>query len=97
MAKKFIRPVKDIDAALRAYYGNGYISNKEVAKIFDAGKSLTWKLMKAVREHEAENGVPIVIPHHVTVSVAFEVWGINVKELERNRKKLAELNLKEED
>jgi hypothetical protein len=33
------------------------------------------------------------VPSHVNVKVAFDVWGIDVKELERCKKKMAELAL----
>ena len=46
-----------------------------------------------VQDEEVKRGVPIVIPHHVNVKIAYEVWGIDVQELERNKKKLTELNL----
>lgn len=86
--------VVNIDAALKAYYGSGYIGNKEIAEIFGTKSSSTQsKLKKYVREEEIERGIPIVVPFHVNVKVAFEVWGIDIVELEKGRKKLISLGL----
>ena len=88
------KSVKNPDAALRAYYGTGFIDNAVIMKIFDTKSTTTVaKLKKLVQEEELKRGVPIVVPHHVNTKIAFEVWGIDVKELERNRKKLQELGL----
>lgn len=90
-------PIKDVDAVLRAYYGTGYIGNKEISKIFGTNCSSTMRrLKKPVEEVEIERNIPKVVPNHLNVKVAFEVWGIDVPELERNRKKLQQLNLAQE-
>ena len=87
-------PIKDVDAVLRAYYGTGYIGNKEISKIFGTNSSSTLRRLKRpVEDVEIERNVPKVIPNYLNVKVAFEVWGIDVPELERNRKKLQQLNL----
>lgn len=87
-------PVKNADAALMAYYGTGYIGNKEIGEIFGTKTPSTiYNLKKPVLEAEKEQNAPIVVPHHVNAKLAFSVWGIDVSELERNRKKLNELNL----
>lgn len=87
-------PVANIDAALRAYYGNGYIGNDEIREIFGTDASSTiWRMKRQVQEAEKAKGIPMVVPRQVNVKVAFEVWNIDIKELERNRKKLIELGL----
>lgn len=90
-------PIKDVDAVLRAYYGTGYIGNKEISRIFGTNSSTTIRRLKRpVEEVEAERDIPKVVPNHLNVKVAFEVWGIDVEELVRNRKKLQQLNLEQE-
>ena len=94
MQRKVARPVQNVDAALRAYYGNGYINNKAIKEIFGfKSDTAVWKMKMAVRDEEVKRNIPIVIPQHVNVKIAFEVWGIDIKELERNRQKLLDLNL----
>ena len=95
MARKVSRPVKDINAALEAYYcSNGYINNTQIKRIFGLkSDSAISKVKHMVQDEELKRNVPIVIPYHVNVKIAYEVWGIDVKELERNKKKLTELDL----
>lgn len=89
-------PVADIDAALRAYYGTGYIGNREIRDIFGVrANSTAIALKKQVLAEETARGKAVIVPGHVSVKVAFEVWEIDVSELERNRKKLRELGLLE--
>lgn len=86
--------IKNIDAAIRAYYGNGYIGTAEIKEIFNVRSSSTVsKLKKYVRQEEADRGVPIVVPHCINVKVAYEVWGIDIDGLVKNRKRLQALNL----
>lgn len=86
--------ILNIEAAIRAYYGNGYIGNAEIREIFGPlGSGTISKMKRAVREEEARQGVPIVVLNHLNVRVAYEVWGIDIDELVRNRKKLIALNL----
>lgn len=96
MQKKIRRlPVRNADAALKAYYGTGYISNKEIGAIFGTSTPSTIsRLKRPVMDEERARDIPVVVPYHVSVKIAFEVWGIDVEELERNRKKLIELDLK---
>lgn len=87
--------IKNVDAALRAYYGSGYIGNKEISEIFGTSCNSTLaNLKRSVKKVEIERGIPTVVPAHVNTKVAFEVWQIDVSELERGRKKLQALGLK---
>jgi hypothetical protein len=89
-------PVFDVDHALKVYYGKGYISNSDIKQIFGVKADTSVKRLKEpVKAAEIEKKVPVVVPHHVNARIAFEVWRIDVEELERNRRKLAKLGLEE--
>lgn len=92
---KITRPaVVDADAALKAYYGTGYIGNDQIKAIFGIRSSnVVSRLKKAVRAVEVEQGIPVAVPYKVNTRCAFEVWKIDVKELEKNRQKAKELGL----
>lgn len=92
---KFSRPaVADVTAALKAYYGCGHIGNDQIRDIFGiTGSSTIARLKKPVRDAEAKEGVPVAVPYKVNTRIAFKVWGIDVAELEKNRKKAEELGL----
>lgn len=86
--------LKNIDAAIKAWYGTGYINNSTIAKIFGVRSDATVaRLKKAVRAEEVERGIPTVVPFHVNVKVAFEVWNIDINELVKNREKLIKLGM----
>ncbi len=93
---RFRRPeVADTEAAIRHYYGTGYIGNKEMREIFGEriSKATLAKLKKVVRTTEEERNIPEVVPHKVNAEVAYEVWGIDTEKLVRNRQKLIKLGL----
>lgn len=94
MAKVRRFPVADISAAIKLYYGKGYLNNKDIGEIFGTNvKSTIHQMKKPVMEEEKKRDLPVVVPCHVNAKIAFEVWGINVAELERNLKKMQELEL----
>lgn len=87
-------PVHNIDAALRAYYGKGYLNNNDIGEIFGTTtKSTIYEMKRPVIAEERKREYPVVVPFHVCAKIAFEVWGIDVAELERNKKKLDALGL----
>lgn len=86
--------LKNIDAAIKAWYGTGYINNATIAEIFGVrGSKTIARLKNAVRAEEVERGIPTVVPFHVNVKVAFDVWNIDVNELVKNREKLIKLGM----
>ena len=91
------RQVANAEAAIRAYYGNGYIGTAEVKAIFgDMSDATACNYKRYVKDEERAREIPEVVPHHVSTKIAFEVWKIDIKELERNRQKLRSLGLEEE-
>lgn len=86
--------IADTEAALKAYYGTGYIGNSDIRAIFGiTGSATINRLKKAVRAVEIERDIPAAVPFKINTKCAFDVWGIDVKELEKNRQKAKELGL----
>lgn len=89
-------PIKNFDAALKAYYcSDGYIGSHTIAEIFGY-KTLTAAnvLKRAVRNVEIDNDIPMVVPKHVNVRVAFALWNIDPEELARKKERMVKLGLK---
>lgn len=87
-------PVKNFDAALRIYYSMDYIGNKEIGEIFGTTTPSTiYKLKKPVLQAEKENDVLIVVPYHINTKLAYRVWGIDIQDIEKSRRKLQDLQL----
>ena len=94
------KEIVGIDVALRIYYEHPEIGNKEIDELFGKCSSSTRVRMKnAVLEEMANQGVPQWHGNRVNTRIAYEVWGIDVKDLEYRRKKLKQLGLlpREED
>ncbi len=89
-----VKPFKDIDTALRIYYTYPEIGNKEIKELFgELGGSTISNYKKAVRKVQAERGVLTAQRNTVNTEVAYEVWRIDVKDLEQRREKLIRLGL----
>lgn len=89
-----VKPITSIDTALRIYYMYSEIGNKEMRELFgktDANVLVRYK--NAVREKQTEKGVKTSQLYTVNTAVAYEVWGINVDDLEHRREKLKKLGL----
>lgn len=86
--------VKNTEAAIRCYYGTGYIGNSDMLEIFGSMSPNTIsKLKKAVRAEEIEQNIPEVVPHKVTAKIAYKVWNIDIDQLIENRRQLQALGL----
>lgn len=91
--------LNDLDIVLKIYHENITIGNKEIVKIFKPNKGneigyvTVSKLKKMVTNHMKENKIMRYSNFEVPTKIAFECWGINIKEVERLHKKRKELEL----
>lgn len=89
-----VKPITSIDTALRIYYTYPEIGNKEIKELFGATSNGTIKSYKnAVQEEQVNRGVKTSQMFTVNTEVAYEVWGIDVADLEKRREKLKKLGL----
>lgn len=86
--------IKDIDTALRVYYTYPELSNAQIRELFGniAGSTIS-KYKQAVRAIQAEREVKTSQLNTINTEIAYEVWGINVADLEKRRAKLIKLGL----
>lgn len=85
-------PVANPEAAIKLYYGKGYLNCNDIGEIFGTkSKTIIYEMKKTVVQVERSRNLPIVVPKHINAKIAFEIWGIDITELERNLKKLKEL------
>lgn len=89
----------DIMEALRIYYQYIEIGNAEIRTLFRCTANDTIaKKKQPVLAKMARDSIRVHTHGHVNTRVAFEVWGIDVKELEMRRKNLIRLGfIKEEE
>ena len=89
-----VPPIRDQKAALSLYYVKGYLNQNDAKKIFgEMSEYKFWNLTKPVRGAMEELGIPPAAKGYINAKVAFEVWGIDIKELEQDFKKAMELGL----
>lgn len=89
--------VQSFQDALRVYYGNLTLGNKEIRQIFgNVGSAKAVELKKLARERMRERNIPSFVPYEVNTVAAFEAWGINVEMLEKGYQKLKRLGIAEE-
>ena len=89
-----IPSVKSIPNALKIYYAHSEIGNKQIKDLFGSPSSATVaKLKRAVKNEMAKREIMSYGHNKVNTCVAYEVWGIDVIDLERRMKKLKNLDL----
>ena len=88
------KEIVSIDVALKVYYSNPEIGNKEIRELFGPMSTSTLANMKrTVLREMTERGIKSFRDHTVNTKVAYEVWGLDVDDLEKRRKKLQALGL----
>ena len=88
-----VRKIADIDTALYIYYRYPEIGNKEIKELFGLGSATLTKYKKAVQEEQIKQNVKTSQLYTINTEMAYEVWGIDVAELEKRRDKLKKLGL----
>ena len=89
-----IPPITSIEDALRVYYSNSELGNKEITTLFGKRSSATVsRLKRLAKDAMTARSILSYRANTVNTPVAYEVWGIDVKDLERRMKKIKELSL----
>ena len=89
-----IPTIKDIDNAIFIYYNYPEIGSSQIIELFGhKSKSTINKLKKTAKALMIERNIHAHSLYCVNTAIAYEVWGIDVKDHEKRRKKLQELKL----
>ena len=89
-----IPPISSIQNALSIYYNYSEVGNKEIAALFGQRSTATVvRLKRLAKDEMTARDILSYGANKVNTAVAFEVWGIDVKDLERRMKKIKELSL----
>ena len=88
------KAITNIDTALRIYYEKDELDNKDIKELFNGlSDSKAISMKKEVLAEMTKRNIPQFRKHTVNTDVAYELWGINIERLERNRAKLIKLGL----
>ena len=89
-----IPPITSIDNALKIYYNHAEIGNKELSILFGQRSSATVARLKRIAKDEmSRRKIPSYCMKKVNTAVAFDLWGIDIADLEKRREKIQALNL----
>lgn len=89
-----IPQITSIDTAIKIYYSYSVIGNKEITQLFGKLSSATLaRLKQLVKAEMDKRDILSYGIYKVNTVVAYLVWGIDVFDLEKRRKKLRELAL----
>lgn len=88
-----IPQITDIRTAIELYYTRLELDNADIKKLFGVTSNTTvGKLKTLVREIMAEKNILFRDPRCVNTIVAYEAWGLNIKDLEERYTNLQKLN-----
>ena len=83
----------NIELAIKLYYEEPEISNEEIRQLFDVKNSKACKMKKEVKEEMAKKGVKCFRTNTINTKVAFEVWRLDIDDLEHRLTRLRRLKL----
>ena len=90
----YIPSIISIKNALKVFYENGEIGNKEIMSLFGNRSTATIsRLKRLVKAEMIKRGTPIFNAEKVNTVVAYDVWCIDVNDLENRREKIKKLSL----
>lgn len=88
-----IPPIISLETAIRIYYENIEIGNKDIIELFDRMGSQKVCLMKPlVRTEMTKRNTPIWDAHRVNTKVAYSTWGLNIDDFKKRYNRLKKLN-----
>ena len=89
-----IPKITNIETALKVYYNNSELGNKEITELFGNRSTATVsRLKKIVKSEMTKKNMYSYGMNKINTNVAFTVWGIDINDLEKRMKKLKELAL----
>ena len=90
----YIPSITSIENALKIYYENAEIGNQEIKILFGSRSSATIsRLKKLVKIEMVKKEMPTFNAYKVNTVIAYDVWGIDISDLENRMKKIKELSL----
>lgn len=83
----------NIEKAVQLYFAKAELTNADIISLFGCGQTKAVKLKKAVKEEMAKRGLKSWLPHSIKTTVAYEVWGMDINDLQERLKNLRRLKL----
>ncbi len=78
-----IPQITSIETAIEIYYSKTQLGNADIKKLFGVSSSKVTSLKKIVRQAMAERNVMPYNALLVNTKIAYEVWGLDIADLEK--------------
>lgn len=86
-----MRVLTNIAEAIEMYYAKPELCNEDIKKLFGiTGTATVARIKKPVLDEMRRKGIPKWSSAGINTDIAFQVWGFDIKDLERRYKKLME-------
>ena len=85
-----------IETAIRIYHENAELCNETIKELYDKqfSSATCSRLKKKVKAEMKKRNIHTYFPHNINTKVAYEVWGLDIDDLEERYNKLIALNLR---
>lgn len=90
------RPHISIPHAVRVHYSTMELGTKDIAILFGCSPRTARVLKNEARVYQAGKGVPSYHPDRVNTRAAFEAWGLDIDEMEKDFYKLKKMGVLDE-
>lgn len=88
--------VASIGKAIELYYSKTELSNADITELFGKlSRATISRLKQRVREEMVKRNTPIWNSTYINTQIAYEMWGLNIEDLEKRFDKLKKLSLVE--
>lgn len=87
------KTIKSVKSAVELYYTKPFITYKDIAELFGVSASTANTIKKQIAREMKQRGEIFLSADSVNTATAFEVWGLNISDLETMFNKQKELGL----
>ena len=89
MSKAYTPRLLDVGQAIKIYYSCPELQNSDIRELFgNIASSTIAKLKNVVKDEQKARERPSFTLRGINTEIAFEVWGLNIADLERRYSKL---------
>ena len=86
--------VKDMGTAVEVFYGSPELGTQEIMKLFGCSRSAAQKLKRIVQNEQEKQEILTFSKNAVNTRLAYQVWGLDIKDLEQRFNKYHNYKLK---
>ena len=86
--------IADICTAVEIYYNSPALGDNEIMRLFTCSRSTAQKKKREVKEKQKELNIMMYSKSAVNTCLAYQVWGLDIKDLKRRAEEFQKLKQK---